>query len=180
MKYLMLVSALLFSISATAGSNEAVKVTPKEFDALKTLVGQWEGTTVMGGKETPINVSYELTSGGSAIVERLFSGTPHEMVSVYHARGNKIMMTHYCMLGNQPQMSLKKADDKTIAFETHGTAGISSMKEPHMRSLNINLIDPDNIREEWTFFDNGKKKDTTVITLTRKKEEAELLNPKSW
>ena len=60
---------------------------PKEFDTLKKLVGKWEGTSVMAGKEEKVSVVYELTSGGTAIAERLMPGTAHEMVSMYYSEG---------------------------------------------------------------------------------------------
>jgi hypothetical protein len=117
---------------------------------------------------TPVTVSYELTSGGSAILERLFAGTPHEMVSVYYSNGEKVVMTHYCMLGNQPQMALKKNDGKVILFEMDGTTGIASAQETHMHTLAITLSDPNHIQHEWTLFENGKKANAVIISLTRK------------
>src|SRR6266852_9843928 len=90
---------------------------PASFDNVKALLGQWEGTTKMDGKDTPVTASYEMTAGGTAILERLFAGTPHEMVSVYHSDGTKVAMTHYCMLGNQPEMTLREADNNRTLFE---------------------------------------------------------------
>src|SRR6266852_7493101 len=110
---------------------------PASFDNVKALVGQWEGTTKMGDKDTPVTASYEMTAGGTAILERLFAGTPNEMVSVYHSDGTKVAMTHYCMLGNQPEMTLRKADKNMIVFEMASTSGIKSAQEPHMHSLSI-------------------------------------------
>src|SRR2546421_149002 len=90
---------------------------PKDFDKVKALVGEWEATSKEGDKEEKSNISFELTAGGTIIMERLFTKSPHEMVSMYHAQGKKMAMTHYCMLGNQPEMTLQKADDKTMHFE---------------------------------------------------------------
>jgi hypothetical protein len=44
----------------------------------------------------PVRVEYRVTGAGSAVVETLFPGTPHEMVTVYHARKGVLCMTHYC------------------------------------------------------------------------------------
>src|SRR6266852_7737782 len=96
---------------------------PASFDNVKALVGQWERTTKMGDKDTPVTASYEMTAGGTAILERLLTGTPNEMVSVYHSDGTKVAITHYCMLGNQPEMTLRKTDKNMMVFEMAATSG---------------------------------------------------------
>jgi hypothetical protein len=50
------------------------------------------------------NVSYQLISGGAAIMERIMPPNEPSMVSIYHLDGDKLMMTHYCSAGNQPRM----------------------------------------------------------------------------
>src|SRR5437868_7105013 len=108
MKKLMFASVLfVLAAPAFAGDHEHMKPVasmPKEFDSLKTLAGTWEGTGMMDGKEQAVTVVYEVTSGGSILVERLMPGTPGEMISVYHRDGKTLSMTHYCALGNQPEM----------------------------------------------------------------------------
>ena len=58
----------------------------------------------MDGKEVPVSVTYETSSNGSIVVETLFPGTPHEMVSVYYDENGKFGMTHYCAM-EQPASS---------------------------------------------------------------------------
>ena len=69
------------------------------FEAMKTLEGAWEGTHAMGEKEEPARVEYKVSSNGSTIIETLFPGTTYEMISVYHDKGGKLSMTHYCSIG---------------------------------------------------------------------------------
>jgi hypothetical protein len=142
--------------------------TNRTFDQMKQLIGTWEGMTKMGDKETQVTATYEMTSGGNAIIERLFAGTPHEMISIYHPEGNTVAMTHYCMMGNQPKMKVKKSDEKSVTFEMVGNTGLSSPKEMHMHGLNMTWISPTSISQEWTSFDKGKKVDAKVFTLTKK------------
>ena len=78
-----------------------------ELARVKALAGRWIGTS--SGPESedqPVTAEYRVTSGGSAVVETLFAGTDHEMVSVYHDRSGRLTVTHYCMLGNQPEFAL--------------------------------------------------------------------------
>ena len=37
-------------------------------------------------------------------MEVINEGTPGSMISMYHPDGDKILMTHYCAVGNQPRM----------------------------------------------------------------------------
>jgi hypothetical protein len=142
---------------------------PKEFEAMKALVGNWEGTNKMEGNDVQMTVSYAVTSGGTAIAEKLGEGTPHEMLTVYHKEGNSLGVTHFCAAGNAPMMHLKKADANTFAFEMTKAEGVSSMKEMHMHAVTLKLIDPDTLTQEWTSFDKGKKADVAVFTFHRKK-----------
>src|SRR6516165_12136525 len=99
---------------ASYGDDKPGKLPPPPTNAglekMKKLVGTW---VVAGkdGKPTDQVVSVvKLTAGGSAVAETLFPGQQMEMMSVYHMDGPDLVMTHYCMLGNQPKM---KADPKS-------------------------------------------------------------------
>ena len=143
---------------------------PAEFEKLKSLVGTWKGTADMGGdKPMDVTHTFELTSGGSAVVEKLMVGTPKEMVSVYCSEGGKLVMTHYCSMGNQPKMSLKKNSDNEMDFLMKGTAGIGSAKDAHMHGMNIVWKDADHITEQWTMYNDGKQRKTVAFELARVK-----------
>lgn len=174
MKLTLIAFAGLFVATAAfahPGHDHKAPQMPKEFDTMKGLVGNWEGTGTMGPdkKEMPVTTQYELTSGGTAIAEKLSPGTPHEMISMFHKEGKTMAMTHYCALGNQPHMKLTKADGKTMTFEEEGHQGLDSPKEMHMHSLTITLTDADNMKEEWTSYNDGKAADTAVFNFHRKK-----------
>jgi hypothetical protein len=141
---------------------------PKEFDQVKTLVGNWEGVEKTEKGEEKIHVTYEVTAGGSAVTEKLFPGTPHEMLSVYHTTKGKVGMTHYCMFGNHPELTLKKSDDKTMSFEMDNMRSLASKNEPHMHALTLTMTDKDHLKQEWTSYENGKKKDVKVMEFARK------------
>ncbi len=157
--------------SISVEKNEGGYKGSQDFERLKQIVGVWEGMTTMNRgvelEDQKVRMVYRLTSGGSAIVEILFSGTPQEMVSVYHDKDGKLSMTHYCMLGNQPQMDLKNADEMSMAFELAPDSKINANKEPHMHALTISFVDNNNIVEKWTLYDAGKEKESTSFKLTR-------------
>ena len=60
-------------------------------------------------------------------------GTDHEMVSVYHADGKDVVMTHYCAFGNQPKMKLDPASkDNELKFVFAGGTNLDPAKDTHM------------------------------------------------
>lgn len=138
-----------------------------EFERLKTLVGRWKGTsTSQAHGEQAADVEYRLTSGGSALVETMFPGTAHEMVSIYHDRDGKLVMTHYCMLKNQPEMDLQKAGPGQLVFDLSPRSAIGA-DEPHMHALTLTLEDADHVTQEWTMYEGGAAKDKTTTKLSR-------------
>ena len=141
-----------------------------EFEHMKQLAGAWEGTSDMGKAGEKVRVEYRLTAGGSALVETLFPGSAEEMVSVYYDRKGKLAMTHYCMLRNQPHMTLTKADAQTIelVFAKKGN-DIDPAQETHMHAVRIICPDNDHIIEKWTKFEKGKNTGAVTLKLTRVK-----------
>ena len=142
-----------------------------EFRRMKSLAGAWEGPDPMA-PDGKTKVVYEVTSNGSAVVERLGPGTPYEMVSVYHDEKGKLAMTHYCAIGNQPRLALQSASPDSIKLAFAKDNVINPKKEDHMHSLAITFLGPDQVRQEWGGYKGGKPTKPTVFTLTRVKEAA--------
>jgi hypothetical protein len=159
-----LVPLLALYVSSVADAADS-----KPLAAIKKLAGTWQGNAKMGDKMVPVTIVYEPTAGGSAVLERLFPDTPHEMISVYTADGDGVAMTHYCAMGNHPKMTLRKADANTLTFELHGSEGLRSPSEAHMHAVTIALVDDDHVRETWTSYDKGQPKEQKSFELTRKR-----------
>jgi len=163
-------SRLAWAVETHDMSKMPERKMPAEFVQLKSLAGTWTGKSKMhGDKGQNIKVVYSLTAGGSAILERLFPGTPGEMVSVYHVEDGKVCMTHYCALGNAPKMTLKGSTKDSLSFEMKGKDGIASEKEPHMHALTIAWKDKNHIATNWTSYQDGKASPCSTFNLTRKK-----------
>ena len=140
-----------------------------EFQRMKSLAGAWEGANPMM-PEGKMKVVYEVTSNGSAVVERTAPGTPHEMVTVYHDEKGRLAMTHYCALGNQPKLTLASATPDTIQLTFAKDNVIRPKKEDHMHALAITFLGPDQIQQEWVGYRHGQQEKPMTFTLTRVKE----------
>src|SRR6266404_464243 len=100
-----LTAALFTSLLATpllAGEPPKPYQGSAEFERMKGLVGVWESTVDMGQGPMKVSLEYRLIAGGSAVEERIFAGSPQEMITMYHDKNGKLALTHYCMLANQP------------------------------------------------------------------------------
>ncbi len=140
-----------------------------EFTQLKALVGNWKGSMKMeNGQEAPCNMSYELTAGGSAILEKCFAGTPMEMITVYTDDAEGVLqMTHYCMLGNQPKLKLVKSKGKKLFFDLAKDSEIRVGSETHMHSAIFELKSGDKMVQSWVKYENGQASDPMPMVLTR-------------
>ena len=126
------------------------------------MIGHWHGKGE-DGKE--IEVVTRETSGGTAIEETLFPGTPHEMVSVYFGNDCGVQMTHYCMLGNQPLLSAKKISDKEFLFQFAGGTNLTPGKGQYMGEMRLTVVDEHHIREVWGSVKDGQKADGATFDL---------------
>src|ERR1043166_9358429 len=92
---------LLPALPASAqGPSAATTKSEAAFKQLTSLVGDWEG--VEDG--TPFRVSYTLSGAGTALMERVRPGDPQATVTMFTVDGDHLIATHYCVVGNQPQM----------------------------------------------------------------------------
>ncbi len=148
------VLVLAMGLTTWAKEDKApAKASSTAFDALKKLVGTWTAT---GPDGKPMETQFRLTAGGSVLIETLFPGTPHEMVTMYHMDGSDLILTHYCMLGNQPRLKAVSAKDtKKLMFKSVGGTNMK-MGDVHMGQAIITLTDDDHYEADWCSCANGK------------------------
>jgi hypothetical protein len=149
--------------------NARVAGNPAGFEQFKQLAGEWVGK--IEGKDGPdVHIQYKVTAGGSAVVETLFPGTEHEMVSVIHPDGPGLLLTHYCHLGNQPQMrAAGQGDGNKVEFKFVRATNLKSDKARHMHEASYTFVDRDTLRSDWTLYNEGKPAAHVVLELKRQK-----------
>lgn len=157
----------LSTLSAGDGHMMAPYTGSMVFEKLKTLAGTWEGSSSMGKEGEVVTVKYYVTSNGSALVETLFPGTSGEMLSVFYDEGEKVVMTHYCSMANQPRLELSKAQGETLRFRFARENKIDPRKDTHMHSLTLTFMTPNQIQQDWTGYEKGKAMHTNTLALTR-------------
>ena len=141
-------------IVLTATAAFAQSGAQRSFDQLKSLAGSWEGKNSMG---QPVQVSYRMTAGGSALMSEIV-GHGETMISMFNFDGsNRLLLTHYCTVGNQPRMLASPSPDgKTVTFNFVDATNLDTPEAGHMDHVVIAVLDPNHHTEEWVFADHGK------------------------
>jgi hypothetical protein len=144
------------------------------FEQLKKLAGDWEGK--VPGYDGNHAVQYRVTSGGNAVVESLFAGAPHEMMSVYFLDGADLVMTHYCSGANQPRLRLDRSASSVseLRFTFDGGTNIDPERGVHVHAGRIRIVDGERLDEEWDFFGKGQHQSSGRFLLRRKGSQAAL------
>jgi len=164
---LILVAGLTVSAFAADASAPVTNATAA-FERLKGLVGTWQADTNMG----KLQVTYELTSGSHVLLEReTGDAQQHNMVTAYYVDGDRLALTHYCELGNEPHMVAHKInlDSGEIVFDFAGAGNLASRDAKYMHNATIRLVDADHFTGLWTLFENNKPKLTVTAQYTRVK-----------
>jgi hypothetical protein len=173
-----LVLALLLTLSAvTRGDGDPVAKLPAPptnpgLEKMKKLAGTWVAADNDGKPTDQVVSVIKVTAGGSAVHETLFPGQPHEMVSVYTADGPDLIMTHYCVLGNQPRMKAEaKSSPNQIVFKFAGGTNLNPAKDKHMHEATLTIVGDDRIELQGTGWENGApvKEMCCGLKLVRKK-----------
>lgn len=100
MRWLILLSLILLTVVRPAQRALADNQQAPDFGPLASLIDEWQGKDPEG---KPMALSYHWTGGGTSPVETMASDTP-VMTTMCHADKDRLRLTHYCILGNQPRM----------------------------------------------------------------------------
>ncbi len=169
MKRFVLIVAVLFAFTLTTSQILALQGhgAGDKFEKIKSLAGEWQGKRAMDGKT--VNATYQLVSNGSTVMETLMPSDEPNMVTMYHLNGEKVMMTHYCAVNNQPRMESVSSDDHgMIKFALKDITNLAKEEDGHMVGMSIAFKDADHITHTWTFKEDGKEMPGDIL-LERKK-----------
>jgi hypothetical protein len=168
---LFLVTAL-FGIEASANANDkAAPEAARQFAALKRLAGDWVEIGKDGKPTDKVVSSIRVTAAGHTVEETLFPGSDHEMVTMYHLDGDALVLTHYCMMGNQPRMRAEPGPDvNRITFKFIGGTNLKSDNDQHMHQATLTIEGNDRFRAEWVSCKDGQPCHQVGFDLARKQK----------
>lgn len=151
-KSLRILLVLTFAATLAHAQTDAQKA----FAAIKNMPGTWEGK---GEDGNPLQVTYKVVSGGTAVMSEIDGGHAHDMISMFNMDGaNRLLLTHYCSMGNQPRMlATVSTDGKTFTFDYTDATNLATPDAGHIEKMVLTLVDENHHTENWTFVDHGKE-----------------------
>lgn len=154
---------ILVAIALSAACAVAQTDAEKAFAAIKNMPGTWEGTSAEG----PVKVTFKVTGAGSSVISEILG--KEDMISMINLDGpNRLLLTHYCAMGNQPRMEASVSPDgKTFTFNYVDATNLATPDAGHMQRMILTLLDENHHTEEWVFADHGKER-KLVFDLRRK------------
>ena len=147
--------------------------TEKNFNRLKSLSGEWYLTGgVRLGKKLEANpnepfLDYAISSGGHAVIEKLFVGQPQEMTTVYYLDQGQLRMDHYCSLGNQPRMVAIPSANNEILFQLVSVGNMPNKDDLHISSHSLEFPGPDELTVRWGATEGQKESGGSVYRVKR-------------
>lgn len=164
-RHLVLVSVV--TLLAFGSDPAGAAVAPeKAFERLSSLSGAWEAKRAGGGGT---QISYRLIASDSVLLESWHGASGRESLTVYHLDGSSLLLTHYCLQGNQPRLRLSPSStDNDLTFEFADATNLAKPTDSHLIRLRLELVAPDRVKLYETYTADGKE-DLSVLDLTRRK-----------
>jgi hypothetical protein len=136
------------------------------FKQLSALAGEWEA--VQDG--TPVRETYTVTASGSALFVETKPANEAAMITMVTVDGDRLIATHYCSAGNQPQMVTNAPGDlrKGLTFSLERITGLKTADDWHNTGLTIILDDDNHMTQHWTYLYKGRA-GTTHFHYTRRR-----------
>lgn len=134
---------------------------------LKGLEGEWRAVGEDGQPTDEVVLIYRVVAGGHAIMSTEFPGTVHEMITVYHREGDGVEMTHYCALGNRPNMRARSFEHGTAVFECRDGAALDRSRAKHMHHGTMRRVGSNEMKSEWILHDGGEAVWTAAFHVVR-------------
>ena len=174
---------LAFALVATLGLSALLTSRPPVdekigLDAVKDLVGTWVAVDENGQPTDQVMSVIRPTAGGSVLIETMFPGSEHEMITMYYTREGHLMMTHYCGCTNHPILKASRGENGLLRFDCIGTgenfAHCASV--PHMHDAEFQLTST-TLKSKWRMLDKGEFNHVGEFDMIKVKEKPRVEAP---
>lgn len=158
-------ASVLLCLAAASATHQSVPVQDSEptvltsepatavFEALKSLVGTWEGLAASGRTS---RVAYRISAGDSVLVETWTQSRGREALTLYHLDGAQLLATHYCPKGNTTRLRWQHGSlAEGLGFEFVDGTNLEVEGQSHQRSFQIKLLDEGAFERGETYVLNG-------------------------
>ena len=123
------------------------------FKTIRKLIGHWGGINEDG---QPAYIEYTPTANDTALVEEWTFHTGQTALTIYHMDGPTLMAMHYCPIGNQPRLDLKRQlPNGTLEFECVSATHLKSFKDPHEHAFDLRINDDGTLYRNETYMEES-------------------------
>ena len=158
--------ALALAAAAQAGAPPMDKAI---YDRIVSLVGDWTGHMEDPLAGPPVDVTFEVASGGKAVVETMRPADSLPAVTVYFLASGRLRAVQYSPAGNQPAYKLGSASTADLALlEFDGGTGFDPNHDGHVHKGELRFVAPDRIEHRWFHYVGPKEQGVTQWFLERK------------
>ena len=167
MKDYVLGFGLVVALAATAQAD-----TDTIMGKLRSLEGEWTLLDEQGENTGQVVAEFRLTANGSVLREFMYPGHEHEMLNVYHADGDRVLMTHYCAAGSQPRLEIvpaEEGDGLLLNFES--ITNLPSPDAHFMHHAEYDWDGDDRLTTTWYGSENGVVSDDVMVMRLARREE---------
>ena len=167
---------VLFCLTLSAGAAPPADVPAARaraaFEHLRQLAGGWSQASTKGWEGT---TRVQVIAGGSAVLMTSHVG-PHPgadetMATLFYLDGDRLLLTHYCVAGNQPRLvaTAISSDSRRIEFDFLDGTNMRSPEAGHMRRAVFTIDSSDRYRSRWTFSQDGQERWMEEIESARRR-----------
>jgi hypothetical protein len=169
-----LAAAAATTVLALADPAHAAAPAPDEaiYDRIVSLAGDWSGHMEDPIAGPLVSVTFEVVSGGKAVVETLRPSDALPSTTVYFLAGGKLRAVQYSPAGNQPAYKLGAASTTELALlEFDGGTGFDANHDGHVHKGELRFVSPDRIEHRWFHYVGPKEQGVTQWFLERARPE---------
>jgi len=171
-KYLRTLLAWAAASCAFAGAGNAQSATPPAdpaiYDRIASLAGGWTGHMEDPLAGPPVSVTFEVVSGGKAVIERMHPSDSMPALTVYFLANGKLRAVQYSPAGNQPAYKLgDKSTQDLVLLELDGGTGFDAGRDGHVHKGELRFVAPDRIEHRWFHYIGPKEQGVTQWFLER-------------
>jgi hypothetical protein len=164
-------------MAAPAGPVNAGEAVPEEralaaYARIKGLAGTWDSRSTKGWEGAE---EVQVLARGSAVMFTSkidpHPGDDEAMATLFHMDGGRLLLTHYCVAGNQPRLVATSisGDGATLEFSFLDGTNMKSRDAGHMDRAVFTFESTDRYRSRWSFYKDGRESWMEEIVHTRRR-----------
>lgn len=142
------------------------------FERFRVLAGDWEEKSSKGWTG---DLSIRVIGRGSAILctssISAHPGADEGMATLMHLDRDRLLLTHYCVAGNQPRLAATRVGEggNLVEFTFFDATNLPSRDMGHMDRVVFRLTDRDHFASRWAWYEKGRERWMEEISYRRRR-----------